>query len=171
MEVACDGLSYSRNRYPQHLPACLAARMPRFDEREDATHVTFPAGVTHIPAGFFSNNTEIEGIKGSVVITGGITSIGELAFHRCDDLTSITLSDSVTELGDRVFQYCLNLTSITILGDVTKLGKGVFENCPTLGENSIRVPNLPDIKTLLYASFDPDSCALADSGKLYEPDR
>ncbi len=39
------------------------------------------------------------GRGGNVVIPDGVTSIGDYAFNRCANLTSITIPDSVTSIG------------------------------------------------------------------------
>lgn len=60
--------------------------------------------------------------KGSqcVIPSGmGIIGIGERAFWKCDNLTSITLPDGVTSIGENAFQGCKGLTEITIPNGVS----------------------------------------------------
>ena len=45
----------------------------------------------------------------SVVISDGVTSIGEYAFSYCTGLTSITIPDSVTSIGYRAFSGIANV--------------------------------------------------------------
>lgn len=49
-----------------------------------------------------------------IIIPDSVTSLGEIAFAVCDNLTSITIPDGVTSIGDRAFYECPNLTSIIV---------------------------------------------------------
>jgi len=55
-----------------------------------------------------------------------VTEIGDWAFSRCTNLTSITIPASVTSIGYGAFSECTNLTSITIPVGVTTMGGWVF---------------------------------------------
>ena len=73
-----------------------------------------------------------------VVISDGVTSIGEDAFYGCTGLTSITIPDSVTSIGEGAFAYCTGLTSVTIPDSVTSIDVGAFSYCSSL--TSITIP-------------------------------
>ena len=47
----------------------------------------------------------------TVVITSGDT-IGNYAFSRCSNLTSVVIGDGVTSIGEKAFENCDNLTSV-----------------------------------------------------------
>lgn len=68
-----------------------------------------------------------------------VNRIGELAFHACDDLTSITIPNSVTSIGNDAFSECKKLTSIAIPNSVTSIGGWVFSSCTRL--TSVTIPN------------------------------
>ncbi|MBO5134332.1 MAG: leucine-rich repeat domain-containing protein [Bacteroidaceae bacterium] len=68
----------------------------------------------------------------SVVITVGVTSIGDNAFRDCYGLTSVFIPESVTSIGDDAFRGCINLTSITIPESVKNIGSYAFEGCSNL---------------------------------------
>ena len=67
-----------------------------------------------------------------VVLSNGVTEIGQQAFYGCTGLTSITIPDSVTQIGAQAFQHCTNLADVTISDGVTKIGKYTFDGCEDL---------------------------------------
>jgi pimeloyl-ACP methyl ester carboxylesterase len=62
----------------------------------------------------------------SIIIPGGVTSIGYGAFSNCYNLTNITIPNGVTGIGDRAFSNCYNLIGITIPASVTNIGDEAF---------------------------------------------
>jgi hypothetical protein len=65
-------------------------------------------------------------------IPTGITSIGDLAFFSCINLTSITIPDGVMSIGEGAFEDCSSLTSVTIGNSVTSIEKYAFWDCSSL---------------------------------------
>ena len=57
-----------------------------------------------------------------VVISKGVTSIGNEAFKWCERLTNVTIPDSITSIGNSAFYDCSSLTSVTIPDSVTSIG-------------------------------------------------
>ncbi len=74
-----------------------------------------------------------------VYLESDVTSIGNNAFYRCENITSITIPEGVTSIGHGAFADCTGLTSITIPEGVTSIGFGAFQNCYSL--TSITIPN------------------------------
>ncbi len=108
-------------------------------------------GVT-IYYNYINDGKELEVAKGSysgnVVIpeevtymnkTRKVTSIGNYAFEKCYDLTSVTIPNSVTSIGDYVFNYCDGLTSVIIPNNMVSIGRCAFQNCYCL--TSVTIPN------------------------------
>ena len=67
-----------------------------------------------------------------VVITNGVTNIGEEAFRLCSALTSITIADSVKSIGKYAFAGCSSLTEINIPDSVTRIDERAFYSCSKL---------------------------------------
>ena len=75
----------------------------------------------------------------SVVISPGITSIGNCAFTLFSKLIHVDIADSVISIGDRAFSYCSSLTDIKIPQSVTYIGGVIFRECTNL--SSITLSN------------------------------
>src|SRR5665647_1287797 len=67
-----------------------------------------------------------------------VTSIGDSAFIRCTNLTSISIPEGVTSISSMAFMYCSGLTSIIIPQSVTSIGTLAFSDCS--GLTSISIP-------------------------------
>ena len=83
-----------------------------------------------------------DAVEGEVVIPDEIeglpvTAIGDIAFSRCTNLTSITIPDSVTSIGDDAFNRCSSLTSINIPNSVLSIGEWAFSDCSNLSSITI----------------------------------
>ncbi|MBQ3009535.1 MAG: leucine-rich repeat protein, partial [Oscillospiraceae bacterium] len=67
-----------------------------------------------------------------IVISDGITSIGDYAFFSFYHLESIEIPDSVTEIGNNVFQYCYSLKEIDMPDNLLSIGEKAFFACSEL---------------------------------------
>jgi len=95
-----------------------------------------------------------ESVK-DIVVSEGITEVGERAFYWCTNCTSVSLPDSLVAIREYgfnnlralqtitlppnlktlefcAFSECAALTSITLPDSVTEVGSSVFSNCPAL---------------------------------------
>ena len=90
-------------------------------------------------ANIVSNTYDAEKECWVIKFDGEATTIGNSAFLRCYNLTSVTIPDSVTTIGDYAFQYCRSLTSVTIPDSVTTIGNNAFYNCSSL--TSVIIPD------------------------------
>lgn len=71
------------------------------------------------------------GKTGAVVVPETVETIGESAFNRCNNLTSVTLGSNVKTIEYEAF-YHSGLTKITIPASVTSIGEGAFSWCDDL---------------------------------------
>ncbi len=99
------------------------------DGKEITGELVIPNTITAIPSSAFYN-TNITSV--TFEENSQCTSIGDFAFHDCNNLTSITIPDSVTLIGSYVFSDCSSLTSVTIPDSVTSISICVFLNCEAL---------------------------------------
>jgi len=67
-----------------------------------------------------------------VVISKGVTSIGNYAFYDFGKLRSIQLSSTVRRIGVRAFYRCTGLYAVALPSTVTTIGKNAFQNCFSL---------------------------------------
>lgn len=78
-----------------------------------------------------------------------VTSIGEVAFEYCYELTSVTIPNTVKKIGGAAFRGCNNLKNITIPDSVTSIGEYAFSECYKLAK--ITLPN--SIKSISENTF------------------
>jgi len=83
--------------------------------------VVISAGVTSIGENAFvgSNLT-------SISIPNSVTSIESFAFYLATALTSVTIPNSVTSIGSFAFRFAISLTSLTISDSLNSLGSDPF---------------------------------------------
>jgi hypothetical protein len=110
----------------------------------------------------------------SVIVSEGVTTVGDLAFSRCSSLSSIIIPSSLKEIGFRSFLFCkslknLNLPSglkvisiqafslcsslesITFPSSIEYIGPSSFENCSSLESVTFEKPC--KIKEIQYRTF------------------
>jgi len=109
-------------------------------------HVSLPASVTTIDDMAFYNCGNLT----SLTFPTRLTSIGRFAFWGCTGLTSITFHTGLTSIGESAFSECASLASITIPESVTSIGWDAFGNTTWgNGQTTAWLNNQPD--GLVYA--------------------
>jgi hypothetical protein len=78
------------------------------------------------------------GLAGGYTIPASVTGIGEDAFEKCQNLTSVKIPASVTNIGIGAFQNCSGLATVTMAAGVIGIGLNAFENCSSLA--SVTIP-------------------------------
>jgi hypothetical protein len=95
-------------------------------------------------APWFYRRSEIR----NVIITVGVTSIGDRAFYNCSSLASINIPESVTEINMLAFFYCSSLTSV-VIPEGTKSLFQTFMGCESL--SSVVIP--ASVTSLTFNTF------------------
>lgn len=90
----------------------------------------------------------------SVIIPSSITSIGESAFAYCSSLTSIDIPSSVISIGEVAFGHCSSLTTIDIPSSVTSIGVEAFSECSGLTSITCRAVNAPELGDDVFGGVD-----------------
>ena len=110
----------------------------------DFNDSTLTASVTYQGDSYDTYANEYSGaivIPSEVIYEGKtyrVTTIGNVAFYYCFNVTSVTLPESVTRIGMGAFWGCVGMTSIEIPNSVTELGNSTFYYCSRL--SSIDLP-------------------------------
>ena len=97
-----------------------------------STHLTIPESVTEIASSAFYWSSKLQ----TVDILGAKT-IGDSAFFKCEELTSVNLPECLTAIGNKAFSNCKKLEEITIPESVTTLGENAFAQCQSLAYANI----------------------------------
>ena len=108
---------------------------PWYSFHDQITSVVVSPGVTSIGQCAFSRFAKLTHVD----IADSVISIGWDAFYYCSSLTNITIPQSVTYIGPLAFFHCTNLSSITLSNNITSIGSSAFEDCTNL--TSITIPD------------------------------
>lgn len=74
-----------------------------------------------------------------VVFPDGLTSVGNLAFYQCKNLTTVILPDTVREVGIFSFAGCESLTMLDLGVRVTEIKESAFDGCISLA--ALKLPD------------------------------
>lgn len=90
-----------------------------------------------------------------IIIEDGVTSIGNLSFECCENMTEVKIPKSVQVIGYSAFYDCTSLREINIPDSVTKICSGAFEDCSSLEKVTLST-NLTTIcgcNTIVYEYY------------------
>lgn len=96
--------------------------------------VIITSGVTSIGESAFSGLNMI-----SMMIPNSVKSIGQWAFNNCKKLTSVELPYGLLTIDMCAFSHCSSLNSVSIPNTVTTIGYCAFQFCSSL--TSAEIPN------------------------------
>lgn len=108
------------------------------DEKDiEVPSVIGKASVASIGKGAFSSykqsikNRESRNKIKTVILSNGITEIGDEAFRGCDCIEKIILPESIKKIGNSAFEECCDLKEI-ILPNGVKVRENAFRDCGSL---------------------------------------
>ncbi|MBR2296385.1 MAG: leucine-rich repeat domain-containing protein, partial [Clostridia bacterium] len=116
----------------------------------------------------------------SVVITGGVKTIGYRAFQWCESIESIKIGEGVTHIQDYAFQYCKALKTLELPSSIEYIGNTVFGDdklietaiIPAMVANSISSGSLKTVvinggtslpENAFYKATSLENVTIADS--------
>lgn len=103
-----------------------------------------------------------------VIITNGVTGIGEAAFNNFRILESVSIPESVTYIGNRAFMECLTLNDITLPETLLTIGEHVFMQTPL---KSLYIPaNVKSIHGPLVWHANFEGYAVDENNKYFSVD-
>ena len=100
----------------------------------------------------------------SVVVSPGVTSIGNLAFTRFSKLIHVDIADSVVSIGEGVFSDCSRLTDITVPQSVTYIGVKAFDSCTNLSSITLSTNNITSIRPYTFSGCSKLSSIVIPDG-------
>lgn len=110
----------------------------------------------------------------SVVVSPGVTSIGNLAFALSRNIIHVDIADSVVSIGEQAFSYCSSLTDIKIPQSVTYIDANAFDSCTKLSSITLSTNNITSIRPHTFSGCSelssiviPDGVTSIQSGAFY----
>lgn len=100
----------------------------------------------------------------SVVVSPGVTSIGNLAFTRFSKLIHVDIADSVVSIGEGFFSECSSLTNITVPQSVTYIGVNAFDSCTNLSSITLSTNNITSIRPHTFSGCSKLSSIVIPDG-------
>lgn len=100
----------------------------------------------------------------SVVISPGVTSIGNLAFTRSCNIIHVDIADSVVSIGEQAFSDCSSLTNITVPQSVTYIGVNAFDSCTNLSSITLSTNNITSIRPHTFSGCSELSSIVIPDG-------
>ena len=97
---------------------------------DNVTTIVVSDGITQIGNSAFKGCSSL---SGSIVLPNSVTSIGNSAFYGCSDITNLVISENVRFLNENVFNGCSGITSITMPISAILAWQTTFAGCTNIG--------------------------------------
>lgn len=127
--------------------------------KEKATKITIPDGVTTIGVGAFADMHELK----TVTMPDSVAEIDNRAFAGCSSLKDVKLSKNIERLGEYAFGDCSEIESIELPNTLEEMGGSCFQHCEKL--TSITIPK--KVKTIsdqcFYDCYGLESVILSEN--------
>ena len=118
----------------------------------DSDYIEIPEQVTANGKGYIVTAIEDRAFYNchvaSVYIPSSVTSIGDEAFRKCEELTSVNIPNHATKIGEWAFSGTA-ITYMAIPNSVTTLAKSIFNGCENLA--TVIIPN--SVTSIEYKAF------------------
>ena len=101
---------------------------PWYSYASSITGIVVTEGVTSVGDYLFSGYSKIN----SVELASSVTSIGTYTFRSCVLLENVTLSNSLQSIGSAAFLDCSALKNLYFPGSLTTIGQQAFGRCTSL---------------------------------------
>lgn len=136
---------FKRNQYENITFAPDIEKIKNFHYSKMLKSVFVPNTVDEIEENCFSGCETLE----EVILSEGITKLGDSAFSECKNLKRITIPKSVKVIGRFCFSDCINLEEVILQEGLKVIGDRCFWNCENL--KKIDIPSSVD--SLGYECF------------------
>lgn len=100
----------------------------------------------------------------SVVVSPGVTSIGNLAFALSRNIIHVDIADSVVSIGEQAFFKCSSLTNITVPQSVTYIDANAFDSCTHLSSITLSTNNITSIRPYTFSGCSELSSIVIPDG-------
>ncbi len=139
-----------------------------YNDGENGEHnVVIPDSSNYSSGGAFYNCKNIT----ELVISDGITSIGNYAFYGCDSLIRVTIGENVSKIGSSAFDDCYRLTEVVNKSSSIQIQLGPYTSNGYIGQYAHRIitdesqkGTFEDINGVTYYKYDTDTVAVGPSG-------
>lgn len=123
------------------------------EQKKQVRRVTIADGITSLSESLFYNDSgEFNSLSGDLIIPDSVTSIGDMAFHKCTGLNGkLVLSENLTSIGKYAFYDCSGLTGDLVLPDrITTIAENTFYGCKGFNGTLTLPANLTTIESAAF---------------------
>ena len=97
----------------------------------------------------------------TLIVSEGVTNIGNYAFYGSHSLVSVLIPSSVTNIGNNAFLGCSSLTTVSFPNGLTSIGESAFQSCSSLA--SVTIPeSLTSIKSMAFSGCKLENINIID---------